>query len=288
MPFIELNPPTGPLKVFYSISTPRRHDAHSIIPELPTILFLHPIYMPQQIFEAQFSDYDLRQFNLVALDMRSHGESVGIIGEMKYNPVEDVIHFMNALQLTACHIFGLSIGSSVALDIAISYPSRVLSLTLCSPLSPVDSEDIALGRLQVHDYWTRACLLPEGIARELCLSEAILGIKQLAFNNELTPLTSAIAELSIEQDLRHWAGTRDGVLEGYRAAVMWPLERGSPRSEDLAKITCSIRIIYCAEDIIYPLENAEALEVQMSNVGLDVELHVVTGPHYGCVEGANE
>ncbi|PPR00291.1 hypothetical protein CVT24_005032 [Panaeolus cyanescens] len=302
MPFVQLNPPTGPLKTFYSISTPRRHDAQSIIPELPTILFLHPIYIAQQIFEAQFSDYDLRQFNLVALDMRSHGESVGIIGESnKYNPVEDVIHFMNALQLNACHIFGLSIASSVALDMAIAYPNRVLSVTMCSPLSPVDSEDITLGRLQVHEYWKRACLLPEGITRELMartdksamyneqfLSDAILGIKQLAFNNELTPLTSAIAELSIEQALRHWAGTPEGVLEGYRAAVMWPLERTSLRSQDLAKITCPIRIIYCTEDIIYPLENAEALEAQMSSIGLDVELHTVTGSHYGCVAGAKE
>lgn len=41
----------------------------------------------------------------------------------------------NALQLPPCHVVGVSIGSCVALEMAISHPNQVLSLFMISPLS---------------------------------------------------------------------------------------------------------------------------------------------------------
>lgn len=44
--------------------------------------------------------------------------------------------YQQALNLPPCHLFGLSIGSSAAIELAVAHPSQVLSLTLCGPLPP--------------------------------------------------------------------------------------------------------------------------------------------------------
>ncbi|KAJ3508516.1 hypothetical protein NLJ89_g5709 [Agrocybe chaxingu] len=230
MPFVKISPPTGPLNVSYSISTPESHKAKSIICGLPTVLFLHPVYIPQQVFEAQFSDFGLRQFNLIAFDMRSHGETEGVIGDAPYNAVEDVYDFIHTLARGE---------KSVAYD-------------------------------------------------KQLLDEAVLGMKQLAFNNSMNPLTSAIVNSAISQSLHHWAGTGERTREGFHAAVMWPLERKIPSKEDFQKILCPIQIIYCLEDVAYTLENAQHLQEQFGDAGLKVQLHQVHGPHYGCIGGAKE
>lgn len=49
-----------------------------------------------------------------------------------------VYHVQRALDLPPLHIFGLSIGSSVALEVATAHPEGVLSLTLCSPLPSIE------------------------------------------------------------------------------------------------------------------------------------------------------
>lgn len=104
MPFVEISNSNGPARVNYTISTPTNPSAPSIDPSLPTLFFIHPVYIPQQIFHreslearylndmdggtnfllhslfcsaVQFSNASLRRFNLVAMDSRLHGDTVG-------------------------------------------------------------------------------------------------------------------------------------------------------------------------------------------------------------------
>ena len=131
MPKVEINPSSGPLTVFYTISTPENPNATEINPSLPTILFLHPVFCPSEIWEGesslvlfysldeeqesfrallgwrerrrgkkrrsesssspllppsslpvpyfsgQFQDSELRRCNLVAIDLRLHGQTEG-------------------------------------------------------------------------------------------------------------------------------------------------------------------------------------------------------------------
>jgi len=55
MPKVEINPSSGPLTVFYTISTPEDPNATEINPALPTILFLHPVFCPSEIWEGESS-----------------------------------------------------------------------------------------------------------------------------------------------------------------------------------------------------------------------------------------
>jgi hypothetical protein len=53
MPRVDINPSSGPLSVHYTISTPEKQSATEINPAFPTILFLHPVFVPSEIWEGE-------------------------------------------------------------------------------------------------------------------------------------------------------------------------------------------------------------------------------------------
>lgn len=88
--------------------------------------------------------------------MRSHGETKGPVPTTfrREDAGEDVYAFMvssfigccddvqtffqKALSLPPCHLFGLSLGACVALQMAVSHPDKVLSLFMLSPLPLIE------------------------------------------------------------------------------------------------------------------------------------------------------
>lgn len=152
---------------------------------------------------AQFSDPQLRrQFNLIGLDMRAFGTTQGLVGKDTYNPADsadDIYRFMvspvqppyflynprdafatgiadglpqRALNLPPVHIFGISIGTCVATEIAIAQPDQVLSLTLCSPLPPteVSPGPVESRVVPPSSYANCVSIYMFPIAHEMCLS----------------------------------------------------------------------------------------------------------------------
>lgn len=47
-------------------------------------------------------------------------------------------NYQEALRLPPCHLVGLSLGACVALQTAITYPNKVLSLFMISPLPLIE------------------------------------------------------------------------------------------------------------------------------------------------------
>lgn len=118
MPFAKIKAAfigTG-VSIHYELSTPTSSTAKAIDPKLPTLIFLHGVYIAsvrslqlettrtltecadlQPIFHselfcvsclthcspttAQFSDHVLRRHNLIALDSRLHGSTLGGCGK---------------------------------------------------------------------------------------------------------------------------------------------------------------------------------------------------------------
>ncbi|TFK39242.1 Alpha/Beta hydrolase protein [Crucibulum laeve] len=295
MPYISITSSTGPLDVHYSIATPTSPKAKSIVSYLPSVLFLHSGYIAQEIFETQFADPELRRFNLIAIDMRTFGETRGMIGKGRYTPTEsaeDVYLFMEALKLPPCHIFGLAIGSTVALELAAAHPNRVRSLTLCSPLTPTEPEHVIAGRLEIHECWVKGAPHnveedPEAEIDQELVSDVVLGVTQLLFNNESNELISAIVNNGLAQAMHNLSGTPDKIKESYKNAVAWFIDRAAIPESALKKIQGPVSIIHCSEDLGYPLENAMNLAEQLRSAGASsVEFHQVPGPHYGNVTSA--
>ncbi|KAF8156840.1 Alpha/Beta hydrolase protein, partial [Crassisporium funariophilum] len=290
MPFVRIETSSGPFDFRYFIATPTSCTGTQIDERLPSVIFLHSGYVAQEVFECQFSDPDLRQFNLIGIDMRTYGDTQGFIGETRFTPTEsaaDVEQVMTMLNLPPCHIFGLSNGCTVALELAVAHPERVLSLTLCSPLSETEIEDIANGRIEMYRYWKWIDRTDEMIAEEQGPApdinvEVMIGANQLLYNHMKTRFVLAIGEFALAIARRNWAGSPEKAHDSYKSNVEWFLERRAIPLSLLAKIRGPVSIIHCSEDVAYPADCAEALLKQLKKAGVPVvSLHEVSGAHYG-------
>ena len=67
----------------------------------------------------------------IAYDLRGHGRSIAPM--QAYSAVDDLAALMDELGVGGAHLLGLSNGARIALDFALSHPSRVRSLVLASP-----------------------------------------------------------------------------------------------------------------------------------------------------------
>ncbi|KAF9455874.1 Alpha/Beta hydrolase protein [Collybia nuda] len=298
MPRVKFDTPTGPLDVNYVISTPTNPNSPGIDEELPSILLIHSGYIAQEIFEPQFADPALRKrFNLISYDMRSWGTTVGQVERSVYTPktaADDVVRFLEALDLPPLHVFSISIGCTVALELTVARPERVLSLTLCSPLPTHEPEDIAEGRHQVYRYWSQSFnhdgTTPPGepLPMDLDMLEDLKrGSQELMFNDQISRLTEAMTQTAIEHAVNNWAGTPEKLAVSYTVNVEWFLHREPIPKEALAKVSCPVTIIHCADDIAYFLRYAQEFENTLREAGVqDVALCQIAGPHFGSVVNA--
>ncbi|KAF8635254.1 hypothetical protein AX15_000480 [Amanita polypyramis BW_CC] len=216
MPFVEIDGPDGPWNFCYTITTPTKLSAETVDPDLPTVVFIHSVYTSKETFERQFDDPSLRQFNLVAFDLRGYGETGGIVTQDPYLPsyiTDDVCDILDALKLPPCHIFGLSLGYYSSLDLAARRPEKILSVTICSPLPPTEPEEVLQGRLQVvktFESFDRG--KQEGRHQEFA-EDTTLGAVQFMFNLMHSSILHAIVRLSWEYVLKVASISPDGAMK---------------------------------------------------------------------------
>ncbi|KAF9484038.1 alpha/beta-hydrolase [Pholiota conissans] len=292
MPFVNIDTSSGPFSFSYTIATPSSESTAHIVPQLPTVLFLHSGYVSSEVFEFQFSDRHLREFNLIAIDMRGYGLTKGEIGDAKYTPTEsaqDVDQILAKLNLPPCHVFGLSNGCNTALELTGLSPDKILSLTLCSPLSAEELEDVAAGRLEVFHYWEKMCSNTtasqssrEEFDQEMA-EEVLNGASQLLYNLDKSHShAEAVLAHALRVSQRIWAGTPEKIKQSHKTAIEWFLKRRAVPSDLLAKIKVPVHIIHCREDIAYSIDHANELTERLEEAGVqDVTLHQLPGAHYG-------
>ncbi|KAF8656973.1 hypothetical protein AX16_002328 [Volvariella volvacea WC 439] len=280
MPRLDLQTPTGDISLAYCIATPNSPSASSIDESLPTILFVHGIYVGKEIFQAQFCDPRLRQFNLVTLDLRVFGETGGVAGT-PYTPTEsadDIYRFMNALNLPPCHLLGLALGSNIVLEFATTHPEKVLSMILCSPTSSIEPEELHSGRLEVFEYWSAACKAEP--FDDSIIQDVLFGANQLLFNNESTELSTAMVGVNAAAAMRNW--TKDNLSECYTVVINWVSDRKKLEDLELTRVQCPVRIIHFSGDLTYPPEASQELLRVLEGAGVkSVDKFEVPGPHYG-------
>ncbi|PFH47710.1 hypothetical protein AMATHDRAFT_67041 [Amanita thiersii Skay4041] len=290
MPFVEVDTSVGRIKFSYVITTPSSISAEKLSPNFPTIVFLHSICPTKETFERQFDDPRLRQFNLVTLDFRGAGETAGAMNPKSYSPSEtarDVYNIFQALKFPACHLFGVAGGSTVALELASNHPQLVLSLTLCSPLSPTELDDVAYGRRQICEYWheyNRGLLAGKPSVDETLMDDVVTGAVQLMFNNKGTPLALAMTKIIHTYALKNWCQSPQQLIDYESACVSWFLNRKPMTGEQYKEIQCPVSIIHCKEDVAYPFQVARDLQSNLQSAGVKiVSLYQVPGPHLGCL-----
>lgn len=95
-----------------------------------TVVLLHNIFCDRRVFDGVVTALRPRH-RTIALDFRGHGQSE--LGQRPYEVadlVEDVVAVMDREQVSRAVVVGLSLGATVALELALAHPDRVERLVL--------------------------------------------------------------------------------------------------------------------------------------------------------------
>lgn len=94
-----------------------------------SILFLHPAFSDHTCFDNQV-DFFAEHFNVITVDLLGHGLSA--VGKLKDKIDQSAKHINQILireNIEKVHIVGVSMGSLLAQDFAMKFPSKTLSVT---------------------------------------------------------------------------------------------------------------------------------------------------------------
>ncbi|TRM56175.1 Alpha/Beta hydrolase protein [Schizophyllum amplum] len=295
MPHVSLDTAAGPVDMQFFIATPADNDAQRIDPSRPTVLLIHSVFIGAEIFVEQFTDPALRQCNLVAPMLRAHGTTRGPPLEESYTHqaiAEDVALFMRALQLPACHVVGLAIGANVAMELAVTHPDLVASLTLCSPLALEEPEGNIQARKEIINYWEDA--FRSQIPDVPLIQDALYGSEQMTFSNRYSDVHSvrAVTKSSIDYASSNWAPEPEKLMNASVSVNRWHTAR--PRSGSAAwrtffgQIRQPMQIIHFDDDVPYPLPVREEIINEFRAAGKEVPMQQVQGTCYGVLVSASD
>ncbi|KAJ6518289.1 Alpha/Beta hydrolase protein [Mycena vitilis] len=292
MPDISVNTPTGTVVFNYVVSTPACTSAPSIDPALPTVLLLHPVYIGKMIYHLQFADRKLRRFNLIALDLRCHEQTIGRAGEGYSREIaaRDVVAVMSALRIPRYHLFGMSMGGCIAIQTAIFCPSAVLSIFVVSSLPLTEPPDVAEGRQEIFDYWAEGMRRGENIEdfeAGSMMSDAFTGCVQLSVNGCPSEIFDAILRASMPFAMSQWGV--DG-LDDFRAvSVDFFTLRQAYTVDALRSIGAPVCLVHCGADIAYDISTTHQVADLLRSAGVSVDVvQIPDATHFGAVTHPKE
>ena len=113
----------------------------------PVVVLIHGYGADLRLWDAQVEPLREAGFRVIRYDVRGHGRSMiapdGYTFENYAADLRDLLDRLNverpvtqSLAVEAVHVVGLSMGGGVALQFALDYPDRVLSLTLVDSALP--------------------------------------------------------------------------------------------------------------------------------------------------------
>ncbi|KAJ6556330.1 Alpha/Beta hydrolase protein [Mycena capillaripes] len=289
MPLIHLTTSAGPGAFHYTLSTPAEANAEAIVEGPQTLILLHPLMASSELFHPMYADARLRRFNLLTLDLRGYGSTSANVEETygRETAARDVLNLMDALKISASHLMGVSIGSCIALQIAIFAPDRVLSVYDIDPQGNLKPLEIIEGRQEIWDCWVEAFSDPQNVD-VVALTDSMTGGMQFASNGRETNLTRALLSKFVSAAIRNWGGVEHFDL--FHAVTTGIYLNREPHSvEILARVRCPVALVHCSEDIVYQIHHTEELLDLMQRAGVDAELYTIDGaPHYGNVTHIEE
>jgi pimeloyl-ACP methyl ester carboxylesterase len=104
------------------------HEAEDQVKKRPPVILIHGAGGTHLSWPPQIRR--LADEKIYAPDLPGHGKSEGAGRQSIDEYAEDVIAFMNELNIRAAVIVGISMGSATALTLALKYPKQVLGLGL--------------------------------------------------------------------------------------------------------------------------------------------------------------
>ena len=119
--------------------------------DAPLVVLSHSLACSGVMWKPQLDVLE-PHFRVLRYDMRGHGDSDATEGAYTLEQLAgDVMALLDALQMEPTHFVGLSIGGMIGQCLALNYPDRFQSLTLCdtSPVIPDDAKPLFRERMDL-------------------------------------------------------------------------------------------------------------------------------------------
>ena len=128
-----------------------------------TIVFIHGSFGDRRFWDAQFEELSKRN-RVLRYDVRGYGKSTLPQPDEIYTDADDLKALLDFLGIEKAHICGLSLGSIVAIDFALAYPGKCISLITCGPR--VAGDESGEYRTRHHDTVSAVIQQTTAILRE--------------------------------------------------------------------------------------------------------------------------
>jgi 3-oxoadipate enol-lactonase len=172
-----------------------------------TVVLLHNIFCDRRVFDGVVDALAARR-RTIAIDFRGHGEST--LGSQPYDVadlVADVVAILDQEGVGQAAVVGLSLGATVALELALGHPDRVQRLVLmgadADPDGGIASLRNALFRRLVMLLGMRSFVL-SGVASTL-YGRWFRGTPEFGVHRDRL---AALDRRAAEHAMRAWAGRR--------------------------------------------------------------------------------
>jgi pimeloyl-ACP methyl ester carboxylesterase len=104
------------------------------------LILIHGSFGDRRFWSNQFNAL-AKKFKVICYDVRGFGKSALPDSNEAYTDAADLNALMEFLKIEKAHICGLSLGSIIAIDLALTYPQRCISLIPVGPRVTGDATD---------------------------------------------------------------------------------------------------------------------------------------------------
>jgi len=125
---------------------------HAIDPALPAVAFIHGGEQDHSAWALQSRYFAYHRYNVLAPDLPGHGRSPGPALASIAAMAGWVIGAMDGAGVKQAAIVGHSMGSLVALELAVRYPSRVAKIALLGISAPMPVAEPLLDAARADDH----------------------------------------------------------------------------------------------------------------------------------------
>ena len=215
------------------------------------IIFLHGFPFDKSMWAKQL-DFFATTNRVIAIDIRGFGKSTDETTPLSIDLFsDDLMLFMNQLNISKAIICGLSMGGFIALNAQARFPDRFEAIILCDTQCIADTIEVKLNRYQTIDEIA--------LNGTLNFNEAF--IKKVFCKNSFTNKQEIVTQL------------RSVVMANPEQIIVNGLKALAERSETcstLSEINIPTLIICGREDEVTPLEQSEFLHISIKASALHI------------------
>lgn len=215
------------------------------------VIFLHGFPFDKSMWKGQL-EFFASSYRVIALDIRGFGKSTDEVSSLSIDLfANDLVHFMDALNLEKAIVCGLSMGGYILLNAQERFADRFEALILCDTQCIGDSTQVKEKRLEAirkveshgpgefNDSFIKSVFHPDSLADK---KELVENLSKVVFSN-----------------------SKHIIAEGLRA-----LSGRSETCKSLTKITASTLIVCGREDGVTPLAQSELMHQAIEGSELKV------------------